>query len=269
MMSVTRDEPETGQACLFCGKTETVEIFEIWKSHEFVVETCCKAMHETLVRDMADDRQWARAMLRQLGIEDFSGRELRRLADDGCCGMILGWQLAIGPVTLRRARTFIARHHAHCGPPVTWRVGASIWNGRTLLGVVTVGNPVAPGLRGKGVLEVNRLCIRRDVPAALRWNAASMLYGWTAREAAKRGWWKIITYTRADEEGTSLRAAGWREEARVRGRGWTSQKRRRSNRNAWVDKTRSGKELTHDRHPSAQKSRGHAVSTGGAPSWPS
>jgi len=89
----------------------------------------------------------------------------------------------------------------------------------------------------------------RDVPAALRWNAASMLYGWCAREAQRRGWRKIITYTRADEPGTSLEAAGWTREANVRGRGWHSVRRRRSNRNSWIDKVRWSRTFTYSTSP--------------------
>ena len=119
-----------------------------------------------------------------------------------------------------------------------------------MLGVVTVGNPVAPALCSRGMLEVNRLCIRRDVPRALAWNAASMLYGWSAREAERRGWSHIVTYTRADEDGASLVAAGWQREAIVRGRGWHSSRRQRTNRNGWIDKVRWGRTLRPKTPPS-------------------
>lgn len=102
---------------------------------------------------------------------------------------------------------------------------------------------MARTLCGQGVLEVNRLCIRRDVPSALAWNIASQLLGWAAREAARRGFLRIVTYTRADEPGTSLIAAGWTCEARVRGRGWHGRGRARSNRNGWIDKLRWGRVL--------------------------
>ncbi len=69
------------------------------------------------------------------------------------------------------------------------------------------GNPVARAFMGRGIVEMNRLCVRRDVPAALRWNAASLLYGRAAREAERRGAQRIITYTRADETGVSLHAS--------------------------------------------------------------
>ena len=75
-------------------------------------------------------------------------------------------------------------------------------------------------------LVVGLACLSRlramDAAKPLRWNAASMLYGWCAREAARQGWTKVITYTRTDELGTSLRAAGWQPGSKIRGRGWHS-----------------------------------------------
>ena len=214
--------------CLFCGESKRVELFEIWSSHEFMLEACCEGLHETVVREMADDPAWARALLKHLGIEDFTGHRLRRLADDGCCGMLLDWQLELRDIGFGLAGRFINRHHAHCAAPVTWRFGQACWNGATMIGVVSVGNPVARALCHQGALEVNRLCIRRDIPRALAWNAASMLYGWSAREAERRGCSRIVTYTRADEDGGSLVAAGWTPEATVRGRGWHSGRRARA-----------------------------------------
>jgi hypothetical protein len=223
--------------CLFCGQPERAEIFEVW-GHEFMLQTCCEHLHEQIVLDMNEDPKWARHFIRSIGIEDICGQELRRVADDGCCGLVLDWQLRLKPIAPSSVRRFIGLHHAHCGIPVTWRFHNAVFNGATLIGVAVVGNPVAPALMRRGILEVNRLCVRPDVPAALRWNAASMLYGWCAREAQRGGWRKIITYTRIDEPGTSLEAAGWTREATVRGRGWHSTRRQRSNRNSWIDKVR-------------------------------
>jgi hypothetical protein len=70
-----------------------------------------------------------------------------------------------------------------------------------------------------------------------------MLLGHAARTAEQQGWDRIVTYTRLDEAGTSLIASGWKSEAVVRGRGWHSGTRSRSNRNAFVDKIRWGRQL--------------------------
>lgn len=229
--------------CLFCGGTEQIEFFEIWSDHNFMLQTCCADLHESLAHEMAADPAWAARLLRSKDVEAITGHRLRRLADDGCGGLLLDWQLRIAPVSWPLTQAFIRRHHAHCGAPAARRFGASVWNGSTLLGVVSVGNPVARALCGRGIVEVNRLCIRRNVPHALAWNGASMLYGWAAKEAAAQGWNKIITYTRVDEDGASLRAAGWTQEARVRGRSWHSKLRARSNVNAWIDKVRWSRTL--------------------------
>jgi hypothetical protein len=66
----------------------------------------------------------------------------------------------------------------------------------------------------------------------LRWNYCSMLYAHSAREAERRGFSRIITYIRDDEEGISLRAAGWVCEGPAGACGWPGARRSRSNRNA-------------------------------------
>ncbi len=243
-MIPTHDEPDREEPrCLFCNAPERVEIFEIWSDGAFQIECCCEGLHETVVFEMADDPAWARELMQRKGVEVITGSRLRRVADDGGCSMLLDYQLELHPIAFGAARDFVARYHRHCAAPVTWRFGKAVWNGRVMVGVVMAGNPVAPALNGRGIVEVNRLCIRRDVPRALAWNAASMLYGWAAREAALRGWSKIITYTRSDEAGTSLVASGWEREAVTRGRGWHSKGRRRSNTNAFIDKVRWSKQL--------------------------
>jgi hypothetical protein len=247
-----RDKNEASHPCLFCGASEHVAVFEVW-GHEFMLETCCPDLHEQIAREMAEDPAWGRKFLHALDIESLCGHELRRVANDGCGSLVLDWQLRLAEVSAATARRFIAEHHAHCGPPTAWRFQGAVFNGVTLLGIAIVGNPVARALAGRGILEVNRLCVRRDVPEAFRWNAASMLYGWSAREAQRRGWSKIITYTRADEPGTSLDATGWKREATVRGRGWHGTTRRRSNRNAWIDKVRWGRDLHPPRRPTSNR----------------
>jgi len=112
-----------------------------------------------------------------------------------------------------------------------------------MLGVATLSNPVARALNGRGIAEIARLCIRRDVPPLLRWNAASMLLGASARSAEKAGFQTVITYTLQIESGTSLRAAGWVPEAVIRGRGWHRAGRPRSNVNAYAPKIRWSRTL--------------------------
>lgn len=128
---------------------------------------------------------------------------------------------------------FIGEHHVHNEPPTGWRFCLSCYNGPTLIGIATVGRPVAPRINPYYTCEVNRLCVRRDIaPHELTRNACSLLYTEAAREAERRGYRRAITYTLITEPGTSLVAAGWEcEPATTReGQIWSvpSRERRRT-----------------------------------------
>jgi hypothetical protein len=229
--------------CMFCGEPEDLAIAEIWQDGNFQLATCCLGLLESVALEMQADPLWGRELLRRLGAEDLTGYQLRRVNDDQGNGPVLDYRLRIADVAFSEARAFISRHHAHCDPTRAWRFGFSVFNGAALMGVATVGNPVAPTLMKRGIAEVNRLCIRRDLNPMLRWNCCSMLYAHSAREAERRGFNRIITYTRVDEDGASLRAAGWTCEGLAGGRGWHSSRRSRSNRNAWIKKLRWSRTL--------------------------
>ena len=224
--------------CPWCGDPEVLEIAEIWSGHEFQLQTCCFARHEQVVAEMADDPVWATELLRQLGAEELTGHRLRCLYDDHCSPPVLDFRLDVRPVAFAVMRDFVRRYHRHCPPPVTWRFGASIYNGWTQLGVLSVGNPVAAAYMNRGWVEVNRLCVRHDLAPQLAWNACSQLYGHAAREAERRGFCKILTYIRENEDGTSLKAAGWKCEGVAGGRSWNSPKRLRNTAEAFVPKLR-------------------------------
>lgn len=229
---------DAGAVCMFCGEPEVLEIADIWTDGNFLFQTCCDGLLECVSAEMHADPAWGRALLQRLGAEELTGTPLRRVCDGQGNGPVLDHQLRLVPITFPAAQAFIGRHHAHCNPPHAWRFGSGIANGSVLMGVATVGNPVTPALNGRGIVEVNRLCVRRDVDPMLRWNCCSMLYAHSAREAERRGFQRIITYVRDDEDGTSLKAAGWTLEGRAGGRGWHSARRARSNRNAWIGKQR-------------------------------
>lgn len=113
--------------------------------------------------------------------------------------------LGLRPVTLAEARQFIAQHHRHNDPPITWRFGVGVEAGGELVGVAMAGLPKSRTLMQSDpyLLEVNRTCTL-GTP-----NANSMLYGAVARAAKALGYRRLITYTLESEAGSSLRAAGW------------------------------------------------------------
>ena len=231
--------------CWFCGEPEVLEIFDIWVDGTYALETCCGALLEHIGADMADDPTWGRDLLRRLGAELLTGQRLRRVCDDTGTVTLLDYKLQVRPISFRDAAGFVAKHHAHCGPPLMHRFSLGVWNGRWLLmGVVIVGNPVARALMGRNLVEATRVCVRRDTEPMLRDGCCSKLYAAAAQDAERAGYCKIITYLRADEDGASIRAAGWVKEADVRGRGWHSTRRPRSDgNNAFIDKTRWSRTL--------------------------
>ncbi len=210
--------------CLFCGDDERVEIFEVYASGEFQLDTCCEGMSDSCNEFLSEDPKAAARWLETLGHGGYEapvvGGLRRVIEDDG--QLLLDHNLSLVPVRWAAAKAFIAQHHRHCAPPAGWKFGQAIMNGGQCIAVASVGRPVARGFDAAKVIEVNRLCVRTDVPAGFVWNACSKLYGWAAREAKKRGFHKIITYTLESEDGTTLTAAGWKIDGRVAGRkrGW-------------------------------------------------
>lgn len=210
--------------CPHCGDAERVEVFDYFASGEFMLDTCCEGMRDAANEYLAEDPKAAALWLESLGHDGDDTpvlRNLRRVIDDDG-QLLLDHNLVVVPVTLTVAKAFVLEHHRHCPPPAGWRFGAAVMNGAQMIAVVCVGRPVARALDHTKVVEVNRLCVRTDVPTGYVWNACSLLYGWAAREAKKRGFARVITYTLDTEPGTSLKAAGWLHDGSVQGRkrGW-------------------------------------------------
>ena len=219
---MTHDPTKT---CCHCGDPAVASIFEAW-GHDFMIEACCEAQHAALAQALSEGGAAGAALLREIGAADLLPHDLRGVGAEGP-GLELDYRLEIRPVRQAVAKAFVRDHHHHCRPPAGWRFGAGCYNGRTLVGVAMVGRPVARRIDAARVVEVNRLCIDRSLSAALRRNAASKLYGYAAREARRRGFARIITYTLESESGISLRASGWTEDGRSAGGSWSRPSRAR------------------------------------------
>lgn len=122
--------------------------------------------------------------------------------------------LELQPITYKEACAFIAQYHRHHLPPQGWKFGIAVNNGVKIVGVVTVGRPVARHLDNGWTLEVTRNCTDGTK------NAASMLYGAAWRATKALGYKRLITYILAEELGTSVKAAGWKELYTTQGGEW-------------------------------------------------
>lgn len=133
--------------------------------------------------------------------------------------------LALVPAVWSDVQRFIERHHRHHPKPVGMKFCLAVAIGSELVGVATVGRPVARSFDDGWTLEVTRSCVVSDSDAK---HANSMLYGAAWRAARAMGYRRIITYTQAGESGASLRAAGWRVIAERKPRaGWDTPSRPR------------------------------------------
>ncbi len=141
--------------------------------------------------------------------------------------------LELQPIDYAGACRFIGAHHRHHLPPQGWKFGIAANDGEQVVGVVTVGRPVARHLDDGWTLEVTRCCTDRTK------HVASMLYAAAWRAARALGYRRLVTYTLRSETGTSLTASGWRVvyETRERPNGWNVPSRPRTVKNPTEGKT--------------------------------
>lgn len=129
--------------------------------------------------------------------------------------------LDLQPITFQEACAFVSKLHRHHRAPQTWKFGIAVNDGEKVVGVVMVNIPVARMLNDGLTLEVTRCCTDGTK------NAASMLYGAAWRASKALGFKRLITYILAEEPGTTLRAAGWRELYKTSGGSWSRPSRPR------------------------------------------
>ena len=139
--------------------------------------------------------------------------------------------LELQPITFREAQEFIRLHHSHHLPPHGWKFGIAVNDGEKVVGVITIGRPIARHYDDGWTFEVTRCCTDGSTK-----NAASMLYGAAWRAVKAMGYKRLITYTLIEEAGTSLAAAGWKAIYETRGGEWSCKSRPRV-----------------DKHPTGQK----------------
>ena len=129
--------------------------------------------------------------------------------------------LQLQPITYKEACKFIDKHHRHHLPPQGWKFGIAVNNGEKIVGVITVGRPVARKLDDGWTLEVTRSCTDGTK------NANSKLYGAARKATFALGYKRLITYTLPEESGSSLLAAGYKLLGKAGGGNWNVKSRPR------------------------------------------
>ena len=233
----------SGELCAFCGDEYIVDLLEFWtEERAWMFDACCEAAHEELCEMLARDLEGAREWVREL-FADY-GYPIRRVyASESEMALRVDFGLELRDISLVEAKAFIGEHHRHNAPPVSWRWGHAVYNGHELIAVAMVGRPVARMIDASKVVEVNRLCVNHELDSELTWKACSMLYTAAAKEAERRGFEKVITYTLETEAGTSLRYARWKPEHTTRAQSWNRGARKRTDKAPTCRKIRWARHL--------------------------
>lgn len=115
-------------------------------------------------------------------------------------------RLTVVPITQRETSAFVREHHRHHDAARGSVFCLAVAAAGEVVGVATVGRPVARLYDDGWTLEVNRSCTSPSAPHGTN----SLLYARAWKVAKQLGWRRLITYTQEGETGASLRGAGWR-----------------------------------------------------------
>lgn len=140
--------------------------------------------------------------------------------------------MKVVPISLKLANEFVESLHRHHKKVQGHKFSIGAEHDGKLVGVVTVGRPVARMLDDGRTLEVTRLCTDGTK------NACSFLYSAAWRVGRELGYSKMLTYILESEPGTSLKATGWKLIGSAGGGTWNRPSRQRI-----------------DKHPTEKKSR--------------
>lgn len=124
-------------------------------------------------------------------------------------------------MTVKTAQGLIADWHRHLKKVQGGLFAACVIDGDDTIGVALAANP-ARVWQGTGRFVIARVAVMEGKP-----NACSMLYGALCRAGKALGYREAWTYTRMDEPGTSLRAAGFQEMGVTKAEEWDREKRPR------------------------------------------
>lgn len=212
------------ERCECCGEILEIDLLEVYPDERaFQISTCCEGMYEEILFELqgGSRAKWIRDLFAGYGID------VRQIYVDDSGWLKLDFGLTLRSIDLATAKAFVAQHHRHNKPPCSWRWGHAVYNGTELVAIAMVGRPVARLIDHTTTVEVTRLCVDPGLDRALVWNACSMLYAQARREAKRRGFKRVISYTLESEAATSIKAAGYVQAAVTKGGSWDRPSRAR------------------------------------------
>lgn len=144
------------------------------------------------------------------------------------------------PISFKTACDFVNQFHRHHISPQGCKFVVAVSLAGHLVGVAIAGRPVSRHCDDGSTVEVTRLCVK----SGYRGNICSFLYSKVCAIASAMGYMKVITYTLAEENGSSLKASGFEVEALSSGGSWNSNSRPRTDKHPTGEKLRWVRNLT-------------------------
>lgn len=132
--------------------------------------------------------------------------------------------LTVSHIELKEANAYVTAHHRHHGAVRGHRFSLACHEDGRLCGVAIVGRPRSRRIDQHMTVEVLRLCTDGTK------NACSKLYGACRRAAKALGYYRLITYILADENGKSLLASGFSYCYTSKGGSWNQPGRPRTDK---------------------------------------
>ena len=130
------------------------------------------------------------------------------------------------------ASAFVTLWHRHLDSPIGHLFSVGVFHDGRLCGVAIAGRPVSRHLDNGRIVEITRVATDGTR------NACSKLYAAVRKEARRRGYAELITYTLPQEGGASLRAAGFKSDGAAGGGAWSRVTRPRADRQPTAVKQR-------------------------------
>ena len=195
--------------CPYCMSADTITIDDIYDMENYVSIFCCDQLRHDVMNDL-----YTKVNIKESLSEYIPN--IRRVSRT--TNYQIDYKISVKEIEFKVLKEFVTKYHRHNKAPVGWKFGFGAYNGNDLVAVLSAGRPVARAYNNKPILEVNRLCVNDQIDKWKVFNACSKLYSSAVKKAKKMGYKKVITYIRADENGSSLRASNFKKEAHVRGR---------------------------------------------------
>lgn len=159
-------------------------------------------------------------------------------------------------ILYRTAKRFISQYHYLGYAPPGCRFALGVFVGRTLVGVMIFGRPVARLEDQDTTLELTRMALIPNTPKNSCSKALSLAEKWIKQNHPE--FTRLIAYSDTEQEhkGTIYKAANWKETGKTQGHSWSCPSRRRDRGQIGGDKLKFERVFGEQKQPQPSEDKG-------------